>query len=331
MQPLYDFTAFIANKLSRRLGRLVHSTEVTISGIYPRADILGTLTKELVADVVYRGEHYYFNYDRQALLTCFDRVLDLAVGAVPASLETNADIMTYIADKTKIDLSLFTITNPTDKRILQLSSSDPRFSGKIPILRQGGLTSSPLHFWPLDNVYDNYGVSGIAMKDDFQFLEYNNKKWATLKNGASWGDMGIALTNGSDFTFQFELVIEQTTPNGTNVVFSDAKNTNYTWTYGTLYTGQDNNQIAMYGMFSDLNPALPKNGQYITTMSRSGNVWKRYTNGVLNYTGTVALGGRNWRYFGQFPYNRLKQYMRNLTYWDKTLSDVEVGINAGIL
>lgn len=326
MQPLYDFTAFMANRLSRRLARIIKPTEIVINAIYPRADILGTLTKEMVVDVIYNGQHYKTCYDRMELFTLFDTALDTVVGKIPAELSTSDSIVAYVANKLKIDMTGISCVNPTNPNVLQLDATNhPLFKGKLALPKVGGIGTIPTHFWQLDGNFEDIGRYSVTMANNFDFVTEADKQWAAIKSGTSWGDTGILLPNNVDFTIQFEILA--TSLAGLSTILTEAVYTTVTYNYNCIYTKWISGE-QRFGLYNRANTPLPSEVPAIIAVSRAGNVWKVFLNGIQIATTTNNNGNKGYRWFGSYGTRRNKFYIRNYAYWTQALSDTEIAANA---
>lgn len=326
MQPFYNFKQYLAYQLTKKLGKKVGDNEITYT-VFPKATILGTLTKELVADVLYYGEHYYFNYDRSTLVNAFDTVLDTLVGKIPAALTTSNDIVAYIADKTKLDVSGIVVTNPTDTMLIQLDAGGHSvFKGKITLPREGGFNTIPSHFWPLNNTFDDSGRDSFTMAANFDFVDFNDKQWAAIKSGVSWGDTGILLPNNTDFSIQFEVVASLY--NGLSTLLTEKIYTTVTYNYNSIYTNYSSG-LQRVGLYGSATPGLlPSDTPTIIAVTRSGNVWKLFVDGTLVGTFTNSHVSMGYRWFGSYGERRNRFYIRNYLYWTQALSDADMATNA---
>lgn len=191
----------------------------------------------------------------------------------------------------------------------------------------------PLHYFPLNNSLANYGASNTQLADNFNFVEYLGKTWATPKLAAG-APLGIDLVVKKDFTIDFEIVANSI-GDVTGNLFSNAPGA-YIGSLGALATVRrlsdtSENQPVMaamgYSSVTDIKtPRLLSDIPQRITIRKEGTKYSWYSNKVLvwEYT-TAAVAGIDWTVFGGTP-ARSKLYLRELSYFNRAISASELAL-----
>lgn len=191
-----------------------------------------------------------------------------------------------------------------------------------------GVIPSPLHYWPLQRNKVNYGRDGTPWAGALNWVDFVGTTWGAVSSVTPISDIGADLPLDRDFTVDFKVVANDI-GNVYGELFRKALTggaaTGDLVTWRDLGAGSKNKptiQSVGYGSVADVKlNALKNDASNRITLTRKGDLWTFYQDGVQMWRFTAATSGALlWRYFGSSVL-RSRQYLRELRYWEQVLPD----------
>lgn len=321
MQIVYDLKTYLAQCLTQQLGTVVDPAAITIDTTEVTAG--GVVIRPKVNGVVHE-----LNLAKRDLATLYQYVQ----GKPVAGGNIAVNVLKSLSEILKISLhpDMFEITSlDSQTGVLAAKAANPVYSGGFEFDRSTKFAARPFWFWPLAGNRISEGTDKTQLADNFKFVSYLDKTWATLKDGQLWADLGVNITFATNVTITFDLVASDLGNMYGNIFSSRAESSIYFANYG-MFTGRNlnnnQNKWGLYGLGYGQYTAFPttKLGDTPVTITivKAGTNFSLYENGILRWTFTGATGSI-WRYFGSLN-RRNRQYLRNLAVWNAALSDAEV-------
>lgn len=312
MSPFYDFKQYLALKMSKQYGYLILPAMFTIQEWGYDA----TLGKRYV-NVLYKGESLTYLYTPIDINTLADSIFTTVANTV-GDLTDDA-IISFVQARFPLPVSGYSVTRVSNY-ITLVNSTDPLYSGGIVLYRNTGVTP-PDHHHILDVDGKDYGTSPRTITGGL-FDTYLGKQWMRPS-----GVAGLLLPYVIDMTkcsILAEIVIQSVggstyddvylfSPSGSGYVAP-------TWVDNKLSLRGITGSVYNYDLRAPITyGALSKpytQDTYINATKIAGtNTWS-----PADAYGWYA----QWQRIGWQPSgNRHTMRIRNLTVWNKILTDAE--------
>lgn len=328
MQIVYDLKTYLAQVITQQIGTVVDPATIEIQPGDVSAG--GVVIRPKVNGVVYEIPLAKINMDVLAKY-----LVGKKVGGGNIAVNVLKELSNYL--KISLNPEHFTISwLNTQAGIVEAKPTNPIYTGLLDFDRDTKFKDLPKYFWPLNGTLDSQGSTKTPLADNFKFVDYLDKKWATLKDGQLWADLGINLSFAGNVTIMFDLVASDL-GNMYGNIFSSRPESSIHFASTGMFTGRalntNQNKWGLYGLgygsYSSFPTSKLTDTPITITIVHDTGILRLYEDGVLKWTitsGTAAI----WRYFGSLN-RRNKQYLRNLTVWQSALNEASVQANVALL
>lgn len=329
MAALNDFKTFMAAKLGQILGKEISPSEITLG----TPSVPSNPAKRRLP-IEYKGKFYPVIYEPFDIARIFGR----SAITMATKKSTIHELIVEINAKYGLGLTTAEIDDGPLVPDLELviKPNSVQWTGKLNVkVIDDSSVPTPLHHFPFDVDGRNLGTSGVSSTLDFNYVEFLGKKWGSVKSaGMKAFGPDIEIDMRGNFTLDFETIANPIGDVYGQLMTQDAAGrtdlTGNMSTWRQISTEHINKPyLANVGYSSAATSLMPKlltDTPMRITITRTGNNWRWYKDGVLawEFIASPAITSA-LKYWGSTAL-RSKLYLRQLRYWNYALRDSELNL-----